>query len=293
MRCPHRRLASTARPRATQLPGDSAAPPATHALHKSFRLQHLSCCDLLGGAPEEVSPSGSNGRSNGAPTLPNVPPWTESDRLQREKELLGFYISGHPLEPYRTECELFASHTVAQLGTWSAEPVTIGVVITAIKKQIAKRSGNEFARLTVEDFSGSSEVLVFPEAWGVIAERVRPDVPLLLKGGYSRKDQDVENATFIVDSVTRFAELRASGAVAVAIDLSPGLDLPPAVMDDVRATVEAHHGSAPLELRWRDAHGRPVRFRSRSLTVTASAAILSDLRALLGADRVRLVRAGG
>jgi DNA polymerase-3 subunit alpha len=117
-------------------------------------------------------------------------------------------------------------------------------------------------------------------------------VPLLLKGGYSRKDQGVENATFIVDTVTRFAEVRANGELAVAIDLSQGLDLAPGVMDDVRAAVESHEGSAPLEVRWSDDSGRLVRFRSRSLTVAASPAILSDLRALLGADRVRLVRAG-
>ncbi|MBY0489888.1 MAG: DNA polymerase III subunit alpha [Gemmatimonadaceae bacterium] len=245
--------------------------------------------DLLGDAADSATPT----KNATAPSLPNTPSWTESERLQREKELLGFYISGHPLEPYRTECELFASHTVSQLGTWTPDPVTIGVVVTAIRKQISKRSGAEFARLTVEDFSGSSEVLVFPEAWGVIAERIRPDVPLLLKGGYSRKDQDVENATFIVDSVTRFAEVRASGDLAVAIELDRSLDLPPAVMDDVRAKVEAHEGSAPLELRWKDASGRVIRFRSKSLTVTASPAILSDLRALLGADRVRLVRTGG
>ncbi len=245
--------------------------------------------DLLGDSTDQTAPA----KNATAPSLPNTPTWTESERLQREKELLGFYISGHPLEPYRTECELFASHTVSQLGTWTPDPVTIGVVVTAIRKQISKRSGAEFARLTVEDFSGSSEVLVFPEAWGVIAERIRPDVPLLLKGGYSRKDQDVENATFIVDTVTRFAEVRASGDLAVAIELDRSLDLPPAVMDDVRAKVEAHEGSAPLELRWKDASGRTIRFRSRSLTVTASPAILSDLRALLGADRVRLVRTGG
>lgn len=245
--------------------------------------------DLLGGGPD----ASDTPRKSGAPTLPNIPTWTESERLQREKELLGFYISGHPLEKYRTECELFATHTVAQLGTWVPEAVMIGVVVTSIKKQISKRSGNEFARLTVEDFSGSSEVLVFPEAWGVIAERVRPDIPLLLKGGYSKKDQGVENATFIVEGVTRFEEVRANGEVAVAIDLAPGLDLPAAIMDDVRAKVEANEGSAPLELRWCDANGRSVRFRSKSLTVTASAAILSDLRALLGADRVRLVRTGG
>jgi DNA polymerase-3 subunit alpha len=223
--------------------------------------------------------------------LPNVPPWSESERLQREKDLLGFYISGHPLEPFRLEGELFASHTVAQLGTWTEQPVTLGVVVTAIRRQLSKRSGQEFARLTVEDFSGSSEVLVFPEAWAAIGDRIRPDVPLLLKGGYSRRDAGVENPTFIVEGVTRFAELRASGEVAVAIDLVRGLDLPPAVMEDVRRTLDHHVGSAPLELRWRDDRGAVARFRSRSLTLAATPHALSDLRALLGADQVRLVRA--
>jgi DNA polymerase-3 subunit alpha len=243
--------------------------------------------DLLGGADDAPA---STTASAGA--LPNVAVWSEGERLQREKELLGFYISGHPLEPFRTECELFASHTVASLGEWSAEAVTLGVVVTAIKRQVSKRSGAEFARLTVEDFSGSSEVLVFPEAWGVISDRVRPDIPVLLKGGYSRRDQGVEDATFIVESVTRFTEVRASGDLAVAIDLTPDASLPASVMDDVRATVDSHPGSAPLELRWNESDGQLVRFRSRSLTITASPIVLSDLRALLGADRVRLVRAG-
>ncbi len=228
-----------------------------------------------------------------APTLPNTSVWSESERLQREKELLGFYISGHPLDPFRTECELFASHTIAQLGTWTPEPVTIGVVVTAIKRQISKRSGAEFARLTVEDFTGSGEVLVFQEAWAVIQERVRPDIPLLLKGGYSRKDQGVENPTFIVETVTRFTEVRANGEVGVAIELEQGVDLPASVMDDIRLTIDAHHGSAPIELRWHTGDGSPVRFRSRSLTVAVSPVVLTDLRALLGADRVRLVRAVG
>ena len=65
----------------------------------------------------------------------------EAERLSREKEILGFYISGHPLEPYRVECELFATHTVSQLGTWTPEPISLGVVITAVKRQISKRSG--------------------------------------------------------------------------------------------------------------------------------------------------------
>ncbi|MBX6332022.1 MAG: DNA polymerase III subunit alpha [Gemmatimonadaceae bacterium] len=234
--------------------------------------------------------AGNGARAHVAHTLPNVPPWSDSERLAKEKEILGFYISGHPLEPYRTEVELFASHTVSQLGAWTDQPIALGVVITAIKRQISKRSGAEFARLTVEDFSGSSEVLVFPEAWTLLADRLKPDVPVLLKGGYSKRDQDAENPTFIVESVTPFAELRALGNVAVSIQLTAGDGLSPAVLHDVRETIEAHAGSAPLELKWSDGNGTSARLRSRSLKIAVTNAALNDLRALLGNDRVRLVR---
>jgi DNA polymerase-3 subunit alpha len=237
---------------------------------------------------------GSTSAPTGPRTLPNVAPMAESERLTREKEILGFYISGHPLEPYRIECELFATHTVSQLGRWTPEPMALGVVVTAVKRQISKRSGAEFARLTVEDFSGSSEVLVFPENWGLLSDRVRTDVPILMKGGYSRRDQDADSPTFIVESVTPFAELRLNGQVSISIELALGEALSPEAMSDVRAVIDAHatshSGAPPLELGWNDGNGTRARLKSRSLRLAATQAALTDLRALLGSERVRLVR---
>lgn len=229
-------------------------------------------------------------RQHIAPTLPAIPKMSESERLQREKEILGFYISGHPLEPFRAECELLASHTVAALGQWSEQPVSIGVVVTAVRRQVSRKSGAEFARLAVEDFSGAGEILVFPEAWAAIGDRVQTDVPVLIKGGYSRRDQGVDNPSFIVESVTRLAELRTTGQIAVAIELAAGSGLAGDVMRDVRAIAELHPGSAPLELHWRGPDGATARFRSSSLTVSTASGSLVDLRALLGEERVRLVR---
>ena len=243
--------------------------------------------------PAALGAAAENNRQ--ALRFPNVAPWSESERLSKEKEILGFYISGHPLEPFQLECELFATHTVAQLGTWTADPMALGVVITAVKKQISKRSGSEFARLTVEDFSGSSEVLIFPEKWAAISDQVKTDVPVLLKGGYSKRDRDVEAPTFIVESITRFADLAFSGQIGVAITLGDNREVNDEVLRDVRAVVETHStGStvAPaLEVRWRDGNGG-TKLRSKSLRLPASHAALTELRALLGADRVHLVRAG-
>ena len=276
------------------------------ALHEaSLRQQEKESgqVSLFGDIFADAAPvSAENGSgAPGAPAenrqqrFPNVAPWSESERLSKEKEILGFYISGHPLEPYQLECELFASHTVAQLGAWTGDPISLGVVITAVKKQISKRSGSEFARLTVEDFSGSSEVLIFPEKWAAIADRIRTDIPVLLKGGYSKRDRDVESPTFIIESVTPFAELAFSGQIGVAITIGDGNDVNSDVLRDVRAVIETHStGStvAPaLEVRFRDGNGG-ARLRSRSLRLPASHAALTELRALLGPDRVHLVRAG-
>ena len=231
-----------------------------------------------------------NGQAKHGPTLPNTPVWSDSERLSQEKAILGFYISGHPLEPFRTECELFATHTVAQLQGWTAERMALGVVITAVKRQVSKSSQKEYARLTVEDFSGSAEVLVFPEAWSVLSDRIRTDVPILLKGGYGRRDQDNEKPTFFVDDVIPLAERRTNGAVIVSLQLESSAALSPAVMEDIRAVAESHPGTAPLEVFWIDGRGSSSRFRSRSLTMAADGAALTDLRALLGHERVRLVR---
>jgi DNA polymerase-3 subunit alpha len=224
--------------------------------------------------------------------LPNVAEMKESERLTKEKEILGFYISGHPLEPFRTECELFASHTVSQLGKWTPDPVTLGVVVTAIQRAISKRTGAEYARLRVEDFTGSAELMVVGEAWSLLSDRLRTDVPVLLRGSYGKRAQEDENPTLFVDQLQRFEELRTNGQVIVCLEMTLGRATPPDVMHDVRAVVEAHPGTAPLELRWSDGNGSQARLRSRSLTLAANNAALKELRALLGDEQVRLVRGG-
>ncbi len=232
-----------------------------------------------------TAPSGE--RTHVELTLPNVAPWSETERLAKEKEILGFYISGHPLEPYRAECEIFATNAVSELGAWRQGAMTLAVVVTAVKRQVSKKSGNEFARLVIEDFSGSGEVLVFPERWSSLSDQIKTDTPVLLKGGFSLRDESADNPAFIVESVSRLSEVRTNGQLTVAIELARGLT--PDVISDVRAIVETYPGTAQLELRWTDGE-RTQRLRSRSLKVGVDGA-LTALRSLLGESSVRLQRA--
>ena len=118
--------------------------------------------------------------------------------------------------------------------------------------------------MTIEDFSGSAEVLIFPEKWATLNDQIRTDVPMLLKGAYSRRDEGGDNPAYIVDSATKLAEMRTNGQVTVAIDLSKGA-YSGDVMSDVRAIAETYPGSAPLEFRWSDGTAHRRVFRRDSL----------------------------
>src|SRR5207302_8795906 len=167
--------------------------------------------------------------------LPDVLPWSEHDRLAREKAVLGFFISGHPLAKYRAEVELFGTRTTATLGRWSDQRVRVAVVVTVVKRQISKKSGAEYARLVLEDFHGTAEALVFPEAWAKLNAVVRPDGALLLSGGYSGRDRDEEQAPFIVEAAQPLDELKTAGAVGVALRWSPLTPPPPGASRAVAA----------------------------------------------------------
>jgi len=229
---------------------------------------------------------------------PDVPPWTEHERLAREKAVLGFFISGHPLDRYRAEVELFGTRTTATLGQWSEQKARIAAVVTVVKRQISKKSGAEYARLTLEDFHGTAEALVFPEAWAKLNEVIRPDGVLLLSGGYSGRDRDEEPAPFIVEAAQPLDELKTAGAIAVALRWSPLAPPPPETGRAVAALCAAHPGPAPVLVEWEENNGHPglasgvsaARLRSRSLRVAVDDELLGALRDLLGPDRVHLVR---
>ena len=128
---------------------------------------------------EEVSASNNK--------LPDTPDWDEHTRLANEKEILGFFISGHPLEKYRDKLQdlhALSTEEVAAMksSTGKDENVTTAGIITSIRVLKSKR-GDFYAQGTLEDMSGSLEMLVFPEAYRKLQEKVKLEVPVLIRGG--------------------------------------------------------------------------------------------------------------
>jgi DNA polymerase III subunit alpha len=229
------------------------------------------------------------------PALPDVPRWAESERLTREKEILGFFISGHPLERYRDEVRVFEAVNTASLKQFRDQKVELACVVTGISRQISRKNGAEWGKLTVEDFYGTASVLAFGDVWEQYHDLLTQDAAVLLRGSVSGRDRDEDAPPIFLDSVVPLGQLRASGALAVELALSAGAAEETVAL--ATGMLRANPGESAVYVVAR--HGDPgnggsaetVRLRSRSITVTPNEALLGDLRGLFGAERIRLVRA--
>ena len=119
--------------------------------------------------------------------LPETPDWDEHQRLAHEKEILGFFITGHPLEKYKDKLEglrALSTEEIAALksSTGKDESITTAGIITNLRVLKSKK-GDFYAQATLEDMAGSVDMLVFPEAYRKLQEKVKLEVPVLVRGG--------------------------------------------------------------------------------------------------------------
>ncbi|HKH83891.1 MAG TPA: DNA polymerase III subunit alpha [Gemmatimonadales bacterium] len=244
-----------------------------------------------GGNDENVNGSGPRDLP-AVPSLPEIPAWSEAERLAKEKEVLGFFISGHPLERYRQEVELFGTRTTATLGEWGEHQVSVAAVVTGVKRQISKKTGKEYARLVLEDFHGTAEAIVFPDAWAKLNQTILPDSALLLTGGYSDRDRGEDQAPFIVEVARELSELKSSGALALSLRWRSPSAPEPSALQAAAALCSAHPGPTPIYIDWSDGNGEAIRLRSRRVRVAAEDDLVRALRDLLGTESVHYVKAG-
>jgi DNA polymerase-3 subunit alpha len=191
---------------------------------------------------------GPSGLERPEPVLLDVPRWSESERLAREKEIVGFFITGHPLARYRDELRVYGRVNTSNLKQFRDQKIEIPCVVTAVTRQISKKNGSEWARITIEDFSGTATVLAFGDAWETYNDLLIQDAPILVRGSVSGRDRDEEAPPLFLDSVVPLATLRASGALALEVLLRP--DIEATALAAALPLFREHPGSAPVFVRW-------------------------------------------
>jgi DNA polymerase-3 subunit alpha len=155
-------------------------------------------------------------------SLPDVPPWAEAQQLAGEKETLGLYLSGHPVERFAQELRALGARTTAELSYTNGDSspvagdVSIGGVISSCR-QLRTRKGDRMAVFTVEDPHGSTEVVAFPEAFGKAAGLIQSDTMVFVRG---RLERDEESPRILASEIVALEAVRERAAREVAIRLT-------------------------------------------------------------------------
>lgn len=201
----------------------------------------------------QISLFGGNDASSAQmaePKLRDAKPWTNMERLKKERDLIGFYLSGHPLDKYKDDISLFCSHTLSPtaLGELDDRSVVMAAGIITSVKQVRDKKGRPFAFTTMEDENGHVEVIAFSDTFDkcmnllhqdniVVVEGnldLRSGMPKIIARNFDRienlrdKNQSkirlrlkLETATITDDDLVSFAQLCEGnkGSSAIAIDL--------------------------------------------------------------------------
>ncbi|GAC1430074.1 MAG: DNA polymerase III subunit alpha [Terriglobales bacterium] len=144
--------------------------------------------------------------------LPDTPDWDEHTRLSAEKEILGFFITGHPLEKYRDKLEDLRALSTAEVSamkssTGKDDSICTAGIITNLRVVKSKR-GDFYAQGALEDMLGTLEMIVFPEAYRKLAEKVKLEVPVLVRGGV--RVEEGSNPKLTVNDITPLEDARVS-----------------------------------------------------------------------------------
>src|SRR5262249_27261699 len=190
----------------------------------------------LFGLDDEPAAGGGDGAAGAGLNLPNAKPWTESEQLSFEKETLGLYWSGHPVDRYAAALKEFGAKTVDDLA--EAQPVAetdswgpggrkpieadtaIGGIVAACR-QLKTRKGDRMAVFTLEDHVGGVEVVVFPEAYQRAAALIEPGTLVLVRG---KLEKDDETVRILASEIAPLDSVRERIAREVAIHLKKPAD---------------------------------------------------------------------
>ena len=210
--------------------------------------------------------------------LPDVPDYSEEDKLALEKETLGLYISGHPLSRYRAVLSDLVSVAVAEIAELPDESeLVIGGLITGVKK-INTKKGDTMAFLNVEDLTGTIEVVVFPRTYQQFRHYLNVDVVVRVRGRTSKSEEESKVLAEEVAPLDSFL----GGELHLKLE---GLEIP--VLEQVQLILNNHSGSSPVILYM--GNGKKVRAGEQH-RVDLGAALLKRLEEFLGPARVKVKR---
>ncbi len=214
--------------------------------------------------------------------VPALAEWDKRTLLAHERDMLGLYVSDHPLNGLEHVLASCSDVTVGQLLADEQHSegavVTVAGLITSVVRKTTKKS-EPYAVVTVEDLEGALPVMVFPAAYQISSTVLVEDSVVLVKGRVRRESDDAVKLMALEVSVPDLSKSAARGPVVISV---PTLRVTQPVVDQLKEVLATHPGAAEVHLRLQSAGRTMVMKLDERLRVTPTPALMADLKALLG-----------
>ena len=249
---------------------------AIDSVMEAKRAESIGQFDLFGGSPG----SGEAAVTGVEIDIPNQE-WDKALLLSYEREMLGLYVSDHPLLGVEQLLRSATDMPISQINDDSIgheQIVTIGGLITQIQRKVSRR-GDSWAIVTVEDLEGAIDVMFFANSYTQHSMNLMEDRIVIIRGRIDKREEQVK--LMALDLSTPDISLAPSGPLIISMDT---VRCTPPVVDRIKEILRSHPGKREVHLKLDDGRKSLVMKIGDDLRVTASPSLSADLKAILGPD---------
>lgn len=203
------------------------------------------------------------------PEIPNVEPWPLIQLLEKEKEVTGIYISGHPLDDYQVEVERFATCALEEIDTRKGQAVKLAGIVSKVQHRISKK-GTGWGLFTIQDFTGSLEFPLFSDDYQQYKSFLEPGNCVLISGTYEARWGREDEFQLRINDVTMLENAGSKLASSITVKI-PVEQISQEMLENLQQLVNEHKGPHDLNVALLDFTNRnSLEFVSKSLKVNVN-----------------------
>jgi DNA polymerase-3 subunit alpha len=252
----------------------------------------------LGAIFDDAPVNGAGGLAHGEDPLPNVPDWDENLRLQSEKEVLGFFVSGHPMDKYADKIKNLKAVTTADALEMKPAPpqrrgeqrpendIAIAGVIVGLKVAKSKRSGELYAQAALEDTVGKIDLIAFPKDYPRLAESLKIDVPVLVRGQLRAEEDAAPKLAVSSIQALEDVKVKLPQNVRIQVTLDRATDQ---TLLSLHAMIQEAPGPGKLMINLEQRGEFVVMLEPEGFTVGADRIFIERAEELLGRGAVKAI----
>jgi len=223
-------------------------------------------------------------------TIPDVPEWDRREKLNFERDMLGLYVSDHPLRGLERALSDAASHSVHDIigedsHVRDGETVTLAGMLTGVSRRIAKSSGNQYASVELEDPSGATiTVMFFSRAYETMGAALADDLICSIRGRVQRRDDGSVNMSA---QELQILEISDDGRAAPITIVVPEYLVTEANLKELKETLRDHKGTADVRMLVRTRDKEQLVLLDPSVRVEPNPSLFGEIKTIFGPSCIR------